>query len=72
MLFGEAGSRVLIAVPGSAVEIVLKLCRENEVAVTQIGRVGGDRLAIDQLIDVPVADLVVAYESALTSAAEVG
>jgi phosphoribosylformylglycinamidine synthase len=72
ILFGEAGSRVLIAVPDSATEIVLKLCRENEVVVTRVGTVGGDRLAIDRSIDLSVADLVVAYESALTSAAEVG
>lgn len=72
MLFGEAGSRILIAVPDAVVEVVTEVGRSNEVVVTRVGRVGGDHLTLNGLIDVLVTDLVVAYESALTSVAEVG
>jgi phosphoribosylformylglycinamidine synthase len=57
-LFGEGPSRVVLSVPPPSLDRVRAAASEAGVAVTELGRGGGDRLIIDGLLDVAVADAV--------------
>jgi phosphoribosylformylglycinamidine synthase len=70
--FGEAPSRILIAVPVATVDHVTRQAAASMIPVTRIGIVGGERLTVAGLIDLPLADLVAAYESALAGAGGMG
>jgi phosphoribosylformylglycinamidine synthase len=74
LLFGEAQSRIVLAVaPADAVQVEA-LAREAGAGATRIGTVGGDRLRIsvhsELFIDVPVPDLTDRYENAIPEAME--
>jgi phosphoribosylformylglycinamidine synthase len=53
-LFSEAPSRVLVCAQPDLVPQVEERARAAGVAVTELGTAGGDRLAIDGLVDLPV------------------
>jgi phosphoribosylformylglycinamidine synthase II len=67
-LFGEAPSRVLVSVAGPEVDLVMARASEAGVAVTELGQAGGDRLVIDGLVDVGVAQATEAWRTALPRA----
>ena len=69
VLFGEGQSRIVVSVSAEAEQRLLSLCRDEGVPTVQLGRVGGDRLAIDSLLDVAVADLATAWKHGLQDAA---
>ena len=71
-LFGEAASRVLVCVAEGDVGAVEQLAAEAGVAVAVLGETGGDRLVVDGLVDLPVADVVAAWREPLPTAFEVG
>ena len=65
LLFGESQSRVIVScAPGDAGAII-KLFTKHKVRAREIGKVGGERLKINDLVDVPVAELSDAFYHAL-------
>jgi phosphoribosylformylglycinamidine synthase II len=47
LLFGEAQSRIIITISPDNLDALLKLAKDRQVAVSVIGRVGGDKLSIE-------------------------
>ncbi len=72
VLFGEAQSRVVLAVRPEAVDAVRQIARDAGAQATAIGTTGGDRLAIavgdTVVVDAAVADLARPYETAIPEA----
>lgn len=70
-LFGEAQSRIVVAVSGQHLPDLQTLCAQHDVPVTVLGSTGGDRLAVragnEVLVDEAIADLVAVYEATLPS-----
>ena len=67
-LFGEGPSRVLVCVEGDGVGEVERRCRQAGTEVTVVGRAGGDRLVVDDVVDLAVADVVAAWRRPLPEA----
>jgi phosphoribosylformylglycinamidine synthase subunit PurL len=67
-LFGEAPSRVIVCVTESQMGLVASRAASAGVAVTELGLAGGNRLVIDGLVDVSVADATSAWRRALPRA----
>jgi phosphoribosylformylglycinamidine synthase subunit PurL len=67
-LFGEAPSRVAVCVRPDQVEAVTTRAASAGVVVTSLGEAGGDRLVVDGLVDVSVADAIDAWRRALPRA----
>ena len=64
-LFGEAQSRVLVALPPGNVPALEALAVEEGVPFVALGRTQGDRLTVPALLDLPVAALDDAWRSGL-------
>jgi phosphoribosylformylglycinamidine synthase II len=64
-LFGEDASRVLISFSPTHREAVLAAARAAGVALSILGKVGGERLTLKGLLDVPVVDLSRAWRSGI-------
>jgi phosphoribosylformylglycinamidine synthase len=69
-LFGEAAGRVLVCVAPERVEEVVG--RAGDVPIVDIGGVGGDRLVVEGLVDLPVAAVVSAFRDTLPAAMSAG
>ena len=67
-LFGEAPSRVVVCVAPAEVAAVRDRAGRASVPVTDLGRAGGDRLVIDGLVEVGVAEATEAWATALPRA----
>ncbi len=75
LLFGEAASRVLLAVPAAQTDAVLEHLRAYELPVQAVGETGGEGLTLtltapDTTVNVSLADLRHAFESPLRDALE--
>lgn len=67
-LFAEAGSRVVVAIaPANLVEVERR-CVKAGIAMTSLGRAGGARLIIDDLVSLEVSAIVEAASDALPRA----
>lgn len=60
-LFGEDQSRIVVSAAPEKVEELLKRCATAGVDARKIGTVGGERLVVGDLIDIPVEKLAEAY-----------
>ncbi|HSS08991.1 MAG TPA: AIR synthase related protein [Acidimicrobiales bacterium] len=67
-LFGEAPSRVVLAVNTEHVAAVLHRAEQARVPIRTIGRAGGDRLVVDGLVDVSLDEAVQTWRTALPRA----
>jgi phosphoribosylformylglycinamidine synthase II len=67
-LFGEGPSRVLLSVPPARVARVMEMASSVGVPVRQLGTAGGERIVIEDLVDVGVAEAVAAWHGALPAA----
>jgi phosphoribosylformylglycinamidine synthase II len=67
-LFGEGPSRVLLSVPAAAMEPVTQMAQVAGIPVSPLGTGGGDRLVVEGLIDVGVAEATAAWKGALPAA----
>jgi phosphoribosylformylglycinamidine synthase II len=56
-LFGEAQSRIVVSVKAKAEHRLETLAAKMNVTLTRLGRTGGDRLIIKDLVDLPVNEL---------------
>jgi phosphoribosylformylglycinamidine synthase II len=64
-LFSESGARAVVALPRSEEMRFLEMCDARGFPATRIGVVDGDRLEIQDLFDVPLAELRDAWEGTL-------
>ncbi|MBF8267075.1 MAG: purL [Dehalococcoidia bacterium] len=67
-LFGEAQSRIVVSVASGDIPRFRALAREQGVPWVELGRVGGDRLTWDGLLDVPLESLEAAWRGGLEKA----
>lgn len=67
-LFSEAQSGVLITVAASDLQEAMAFFREREIPVYNLGTTGGDRLLIEDFVDVDVKELADIYEGVLPNA----
>ncbi len=62
-LFGEDQARYLVAVDEQWADMFAANCEGSGVSFAKIGTVGGDRLIINDLIDISVEDMTTTHES---------
>jgi phosphoribosylformylglycinamidine synthase len=67
-LFSEAPSRVVVCVEPGSVGEVTKRAADAGVALTELGEAGGDRIVVQGLVNVSVADAVAAATDAIPKA----
>ena len=67
-LFSESPGRVVVTVASQNVKAFAQLCADAGVALSDIGTVGGDRLKIRDLVDLPMDDVEAAFNAALPAA----
>ncbi len=65
LLFNEVQSRIIVSVAEENGEKLVELCAKNDIPVSAIGRVGGDNLIIDNLINLPLEKMSDAYYNSL-------
>nr|CAD6604106.1 phosphoribosylformylglycinamidine synthase subunit PurL [Rhizobium sp. Khangiran2] len=63
LLFGEDQARYVLAVPADLADFVEATAESGGVPFRKLGTAGGDRLVVDDLVDVSVPDLVNTNES---------
>ena len=63
LLFGEDQARYVIAVPADLANFVQASAENAGVPFRPLGTVSGESLVVDDLINIPVADLTIAHES---------
>jgi phosphoribosylformylglycinamidine synthase II len=71
-LFAESASRVVVCVASGHADAVLEAARAAGVPATPLGTAGGDRLVVDGLLDVAVADATAAWKGTLPAALGAG
>jgi phosphoribosylformylglycinamidine synthase subunit PurL len=64
-LFSESPGRVVVSVPSRHVRAFAQLCADAEVPLTDIGTVGGERLTIRGLVDLPLEAVTAAFVAGL-------
>ncbi len=68
LLFGETQSRVILSAKQDNVEKILQLAQKNKVPASVIGKVGGNKLVISDLINISVNDLYETWSKAIEKA----
>ena len=57
LLFGETQSRIILSAKQDKGDKILQIAKDNKVPASIIGKVGGDKLNINEIISVSVGDL---------------
>ncbi len=70
LLFGETASRIIISAAPGHEDQIKTIAAKFSIPAQKIGAVGGDRLKINDLIDVTLADMEPAYYETLKSLLE--
>lgn len=70
LLFGETASRIIISTPSGKENNIKQIAGKYSIPVEKIGRVGGKRLIINNLIDSPLASMEKAYYETLAAIME--
>ena len=65
LLFGESQSRVVVSAEPRQKEAVIRLAQEQGVPIYQIGKVGADRLHIEDLLELSVEEALAIWRNAL-------
>lgn len=65
LLFGESQSRIVVTVSEKHLQEFKSMAENCKAPVTVIGRVGGERLSINNLIDLPVQEMEKAWSEAI-------
>ena len=68
VLFGEAQSRIVVSVANSDGAAMEALAQEHDVPLLRLGVVGGDRLRLAGVLDLPVTQLRERHEQGLPEA----
>jgi len=64
LLFGESHGRIVVSVRRRHLTRLREIARRDDVVMTSIGEVRGQRLEIDNLLDLPVVDMRERWRSA--------
>src|SRR5688572_17008858 len=67
-LFSESAARAIVTVTTDNADRLVALAEKHGVAVTPIGRTGGDSIAVEGQFEVPVAELRAAWAATLPDA----
>jgi phosphoribosylformylglycinamidine synthase len=67
-LFGEEQSRIVVSLQPSRLEELRALAARHRVPLKELGDVGGDRFAIENVIDLPLDDVAEAWHGGLQRA----
>jgi len=67
ILFGESQSRFLVSAGREVVPALQKLSHRHDVPLRRLGRTGGDRIVIEGVLDVPLAEVRFAHGQALVA-----
>ena len=65
LLFGESQSRIVVSVAKEDISVFMSIAEKHDAPAVVIGKVGGERLKIDGLIDIPVDELKAAWKGSL-------
>ena len=65
LLFGESQSRVILSCSKENSSKIIELCKADAVSVQEIGEVSGDKLIINELINVDVKKISDAWKGAI-------
>ena len=65
LLFGETQSRVLVSADPAKKDELIRLAHRQGVAVYQIGKVGGDRIVIEDLVELTVEEAERIWKNAI-------
>jgi phosphoribosylformylglycinamidine synthase subunit PurL len=65
LLFSESPGRVVVTVPSKHVRAFAQLCGDAELLLADIGTVGGERLVVEGVLDLPLLELEAAFEGGL-------
>ena len=65
LLFGESQSRIIVSIAKEDISEFMSIAEKHDAPAIVIGKVGGERLKIDGLIDIPVDELKAAWKDAL-------
>ncbi len=65
LLFGESQSRIVLSAKGKDIKKIIQIARKNKTPVAIIGRTGGNRLVINDLICISVNELHKTWSNAL-------
>jgi len=68
-LFGESASRVIVQVAEGAEGALLGLAQAHGVPVQELGRTGGDRFVVAELVDQPLSELIELWTTGLVKSA---
>lgn len=66
LLFGESQSRIIITCSIKDAPKVIELAEKHDILYNTIGKVGGDRFTIDDLVDLPLNKLNQVWQKGLT------
>jgi phosphoribosylformylglycinamidine synthase len=64
-LFGESPGRFVVAVDPPALAEVTRRASAAGVPAVEVGSAGGDRLVVDGMVDLPLADVVASWRGKL-------
>ncbi|MDO9572274.1 MAG: phosphoribosylformylglycinamidine synthase subunit PurL [Candidatus Omnitrophota bacterium] len=67
LLFGESQSRIILSAKAKDVKKILQIAKKNKTPLAVIGKVGGNRLVINRLINKTVNDFYKAWSRAIES-----
>ena len=70
VLYSEAQSGVLVTVQQNKALKFEQHCKTSDLPFNELGVTGGDRLIIDEYLDLTVSEMKTAYESAIPNAME--
>jgi len=70
VLFGETASRIIISTPPGSEDRIRELANKYDITVQKIGKVGGDKLIINNIISLPLSQMETAYYDALAGLME--
>ncbi len=65
LLFGETQSRVLVSARPDQKEVVIRLAQRHQVPIYQIGKVGGEVIVIEDLLELKVGDALSIWRNAI-------
>jgi phosphoribosylformylglycinamidine synthase len=65
LLFGETQSRIILSAKEKNVKRILQIAKKNKTPAAIIGKVGGNKLVINRLINMSVNELYKTYSSAI-------
>ena len=67
-LFGEPGATAIVSAPLASLRALLAIAAAYAVPAAQIGVVGGDRIIIENALDIPLSEAADAFEGGLEAA----